>query len=55
MSGVLRQRDEVETLFIHTAWLLTFEDGLVWRSMACRSIDDARAAYEELGLDLGLS
>jgi uncharacterized protein DUF4440 len=55
VSGVLRQRDEVETLFIHTAWLLTFDDGLVWRSMAFRSIDDARAAYDELGLDLGLS
>jgi len=55
VSGVLRQRDDVQTRDVHTAWLLTFKDGLVWRSMAFRSIDDARAAYEELGVDLGLS
>jgi len=34
---------------------LTFTDGLVWRSKAYRSIDEARAAYENQGLYLGLS
>ena len=55
VSGVLRRRDEVETLFIHSAWLLTFKDGLVWRPMAFRSVDEARAAYDENGLDLGIA
>jgi len=42
-------------LFVTSAWVLTFSDGLVWRSKAYRSIHEARAAYENQGLDLGLS
>ena len=53
--GIVRERDEVGTLFLTSAWVLTFTDGLVWRSKAYRSIDEARAAYENQGLDLGLS
>ena len=53
--GTVRERDEVGTLFLTSAWVLTFSDGLVWRSKAYRSIDEARAAYKNQGLDLGLS
>ena len=53
--GILRERDEVGTMFTESAWVLTFSDGLVWRSKAYPSLREARAAYEELGLDLGLS
>ena len=53
--GTVRERDEAGTLFLTSAWVLTFSDGLVWRSKAYRSIDEARAAYENQGLDLGLS
>ena len=52
--GTVRERDEVGTLFTSSAWALTFSDGLVWRSKAFASVDEARAAYEEQGLDLGL-
>ena len=55
VSGIASQRDEVGTLFFPSAWLLTFYDGLVWRSKAYRSVREARAEYGELGLDLGIS
>jgi len=53
--GIVRERDEIGTLFTSSAWVLTFFDGLVWRSKAFPSIQDARKAYEEQGLGLGLS
>jgi ketosteroid isomerase-like protein len=52
--GIARQRIEAEAVFISSAWLLTFRDGLVWRSRAYRSLAEARTAYDELGVDLGL-
>jgi hypothetical protein len=55
VSGIARQRDEVGTMFFPSAWLLTFHDGLVWRSKAYKSVSAARAEYGELGLDLGMS
>jgi hypothetical protein len=54
VAGVMRRREEVQTLYAHSAWLLTFHEGLVWRSKAFRSIDQARVAYAEHGLDLGI-
>jgi SnoaL-like domain len=51
--GIARQRFEAEAVFISSVWLLTFHDGLVWRSRAYRSLDEARAAYAEHGIDLG--
>jgi hypothetical protein len=53
--GIARQREVGETTFTPSAWLLTFRDGLVWRSKAYRSVDAARSAYREHGLDLGTS
>jgi ketosteroid isomerase-like protein len=38
----------------HRSWILTFKDGLVWRSCFYRSDDDARAAYEKHGIDLDI-
>ena len=35
-------------------WLLTFEDDLVYRSRAYRSVTEAREAYERHGIGLGL-
>jgi ketosteroid isomerase-like protein len=46
------QRDDGETMFTPSAWVLTFKDGLVWRSRAYESVDAARAAYAEYGVDL---
>src|SRR5262245_48026309 len=34
----------------HRAWLLTFKDGLVWRSCFYRSEAEALRAYDELGI-----
>jgi hypothetical protein len=42
-------------MFTWRAWLLTFRDGLVWRSKAYRSPEEARAEYQEHGVDLGMS
>jgi hypothetical protein len=53
--GMVRDRADVGTMYTESAWVLTFHDRLVWRSRAFPSVDDARAAYGELGLDLGLS
>jgi hypothetical protein len=36
------------------AWVLTFKDGLVYRTRAYLSEDEARTAYAELGLGLGV-
>jgi hypothetical protein len=36
------------------AWVLTFKNGLVWRSCAFRSHRDALLAYRRFGIDLGL-
>lgn len=55
VSGVVRERHGSEATFTPNAWVLTFRDGLVWRSRAYPSVDDARAAYAEYGLDLGLA
>ena len=55
VSGLVRQRDEIETIFIPSAWVLTFKDGLVWRSRAYDSVEAARTAYAEEGVDLGMS
>jgi hypothetical protein len=52
--GLVRRRDDVGTSYTQSAWLLTFRDGLVWRSRSYASIDAARAAYREQGLDLGI-
>jgi hypothetical protein len=38
----------------HLCWLLTFLDGLVYRQALFGSMGEARAAYAELGLDLGM-
>jgi hypothetical protein len=38
----------------HRSWILTFKDGLVWRSCFYRSDDEARAAYERHGIDLDI-
>ena len=38
----------------HRSWILTFKDGLVWRSCFYRSDAEARAAYERHGIDLGI-
>ena len=35
-------------------WLLTFKDGLVWRTRFYRSEANARSAYAQLGIDLGI-
>jgi len=53
--GLVRQRDEVGSMFTASAWVLTFRDGLVLRSKAYASVDEGRAAYREHGLDLGIS
>jgi hypothetical protein len=55
VSGLVRQRDDVGAMFTPSAWVLTFHGGLVWRSRAYASIDEARAAYGEHGRDLGIS
>jgi hypothetical protein len=55
VCGLARQRGDGETRFTRSAWLLTFRDGLVWRSKAYPSIEEARAAYEEHGPGLGMS
>jgi hypothetical protein len=55
VSGLVRQRDDVGSMFTWSAWLLTFRDGLVWRSKAYRSPEEARAEYHEHGVDLGMS
>jgi len=52
--GLVRARDEVGIMFTPSTWLLTFQDGLVWRSKAYRSPEEARSAYQEHGLDLGM-
>ena len=38
----------------HRSWILTFKDGLVWRSCFYHSDGEARAAYEQHGIDLDL-
>lgn len=38
----------------HRTWLLTFRDGLVWRTRFYRTEADARSAYAQLGVDLGI-
>ena len=38
----------------HRAWLLTFREGLVWRTRFFRNDTEAQAAYAELGIDLGM-
>jgi hypothetical protein len=48
------QRGEAETMFTPSAWVLTFKDGLVWRSRAYESVDAARAAYTAQGVDLDI-
>jgi hypothetical protein len=53
--GLVRQRYETETRFTPNAWVLTFRDGLVWRSRAYSSVDEARRAYEADGAGLGLA
>jgi hypothetical protein len=53
--GIVSRRDDLGTDYTQSAWLLTFRDGLVWRSRTYASIDAARAAYREHGLDLGIA
>ena len=48
------QQIERQFMFTPSTWLLTFHDGLVWRSKAYRSPEEARSAYQEHGLDLGM-
>jgi len=55
VSGLVRDRDEFETDFIPSAWVLTFCEELVWRSKAYASVDEAFAAYAEHGVNLGIS
>jgi ketosteroid isomerase-like protein len=52
--GLVVQRDEGATTFMPSAWVLTFRDGLVWRSKAYESVDEGRAAYAAYGLDLDM-
>ena len=54
VSGLVRERHGTEATFTPNAWVLTFREGLVWRSRAYASVDEARAAYAEYGLSLGL-
>jgi hypothetical protein len=39
----------------HLCWLVTFVDGLVYRQGLFESLNDAQAAYAELGLELGMN
>ena len=54
VSGLVVQRGDGETTFTPSTWVLTFRDGLVWRSKAYASVDEARAAYAADGSDLGM-
>jgi hypothetical protein len=54
VAGLVRERDEAEVMYAPSAWVLTFKDGLVWRSRAYSSVEKARAGYAEDGIDLGM-
>jgi len=43
-----------ETSARYLCWLLTFVDGLLYRQALFGSIGEARSAYAELGVDLGM-
>lgn len=54
VAGLVRERHAVEITYTPSAWVLTFKDGLVWRSRAYDSVEEARAAYAQAGIDLGM-
>jgi ketosteroid isomerase-like protein len=55
VSGPLRYPQESgDTAYAAKSWLLTFKDGLVFRSNSYASPERARTAYLQYGIDLGI-
>jgi SnoaL-like domain len=54
LRGQVRRGGDAGFRDAPVCWLLTFRDGLLYRSVVCASIGEARERYEELGVDAGL-
>lgn len=56
VSGPLRYPQETgDTAYAERSWLLTFKDGLVFRSNSYASAERARTAYLQYGIEIGIS